>query len=106
MYEDKTEKCTLLLKKITFDFKKELNKEEEKRKGKIAKRSFGLIFNRVRNNKDNIKKKTLSLRKRGKAIVIHQRYIIYERPACKNLKACYYTVLKIALKGGASSACT
>ena len=32
----------------------------------MAKRSFGLIFNKVRNNKDNIKKKNLILKEKKK----------------------------------------
>ena len=38
---------------------------------------------------------------------MYEKCIIYERPACKNLKMCYYAFLKIAPKGGeASSAVT
>ena len=82
------------------DFKKELDKVKEKGKGRVAKGFFGLIFDKVRNNKDSIKKKTSSLRKRERAIIIHQRCIICERPTCKKLKTYYYTFLKIAPKGG------
>ena len=53
------------------DFKKELNKIKKKGKGKVAKGFFGLTFNGVKNNKDNIKKKTLSLKKRERAIIIY-----------------------------------
>ena len=82
------------------DFKSELDKIKEKGKGRVAKESFGLTFNRVKNNKDSIEKKTLSLRKREKVIIIHQRYIVCERPIYKNLKAYYYAFLKIAPKRG------
>ena len=71
MYKDKIEKCTLLFRKIMFDFKKKLDKKKEKGKGKVVKRSFGFIFNGVRDNKDSIKKKALFLRKRERAIIIH-----------------------------------
>ena len=91
---------TLLFKKIISDFKKELNKIEKEGKGRVTKGFFGLIFDGVRNNKDSIKRKTLSLRKREKVIIIHQRCIIYEKPTYKKLKACYYAFFKIALKGG------
>ena len=53
------------------DFKKKLDKIKEKGKGRVIKGFFGPIFNEVRNNKDNIKKKTLSLRKRERVIIIH-----------------------------------
>ena len=62
---------TLLFKKVIFNFKKKLNKIKKKGKGKVAKGFFGLIFDGVRDNKDNTKKKTLSLRKRERAIIIH-----------------------------------
>ena len=64
MYKDKIEKCTLLFKKVMSDFKKELNKEKEKGKSKVAKGFFGLIFDEVKDNKDGIKKKTSSSRKK------------------------------------------
>ena len=54
-----------------FDFKKEFDKVKEKGKGKVAKGSFGLTFNEVKDNKNSIKKKTLSLRKKEKAIIIY-----------------------------------
>ena len=57
MYKNKIKKYTLLFKKVTSDFKKELDKEEKKRRGRVAKESFGLIFNKVKNNKNGIKKK-------------------------------------------------
>ena len=82
------------------DFKKKLDKIKEKGRGKVAKGFFGPTFDGVKNNKDNIKKKALSLRKREKAIIIHQRCIVCERPICKNLKTYYYTFLKIVPKGG------
>ena len=53
------------------DFKKKFNKVKEKGKGRVAKRSFGLTFDGVRDDKDNIKKKALFLRKREKAIIIY-----------------------------------
>ena len=62
---------TLLIKKVMSDFQKKFNKVKEKGKGKMAKGFFGLIFNGVRDNKDSIKKKTSSLRKREKAIIIY-----------------------------------
>ena len=71
VYEEKIETGTLLFKKVMSDFKKEFNKVKEKGKGRVAKRFFGLTFDGVRNNKDNIKRKALSLRKRKRAIIIH-----------------------------------
>ena len=71
VYEEKIKAGTLLFKKVAFDFKKELNKIKEKGRGRVAKGSFGLTFNRVRNNKDSIKKKALSLRKKERAIIIY-----------------------------------
>ena len=53
------------------DFKKKLDKIKKKGKGKVAKGFFGLTFDGVRNNKDSIKKKTLSLRKKERVIIIH-----------------------------------
>ena len=53
------------------DFEKKLDKVKEKSRGRVAKKSFGLTFNGVRNNKNNIKKKTLSLKKKERAIIIH-----------------------------------
>ena len=66
----------------------------------MAKEFFSLTFDKVKNNKDSTKKKALSLRKRERAIIIYQRYIICERPIYKNLKAYYYAFPKIAPKGG------
>ena len=66
----------------------------------MAKGSFGLTFNGVRDNKDSTEKKALSLRKKEKAIIIHQRCIICKKPTCKKLKTYYYAFLKIAPKGG------
>ena len=106
MCKNKIEKCTLLFKKVMSDFKKKLDKEKEKGKGKVAKESFGLTLDRVRDNKNSIEKKTLSLSKRERVIIIHQRCIICKRPACKNLKAYYYAFPEIAPKGGAPSART
>ena len=71
VYEEKIEAGTLLFKKVVFDFKKELDKVKEKGKGKVAKGSFGLTFDKVRDNKDNIKRKASSLRKRERAIIIY-----------------------------------
>ena len=53
------------------DFKKKLNKVKEKGKGKVIKGFFGPTFDEMRNNKDSTKKKTLSLRKRKRVIIIH-----------------------------------
>ena len=72
----------------------------------MAKGSFSLTFNGVKDDKDSTKEKALSSRKKERAIMIHQKCIIYERPACKNLKAYYYTFLKITPKREALSACT
>ena len=106
MYKDKMKECILLFKKVASDFKKELNKEKEKGKGKVAKGSFGLTFNKVRDKKDGIKRKALSSRKNKRAIIMHQKYIICKKSLCKNLKTYYYAFPKIALKGGALSART
>ena len=84
-----------------FDFEKELNKDAEKDKGKVVKGAFSLTFNKIRDNKESIKKKTLFLKKRERVIIIHQMCIICKRPACKKLKACYYTFPEIVFKGGA-----
>ena len=62
---------TFLFRKVVSDFKKELDKVKEKGKGRVAKGSFGLTFDGVRDNKDNIKKKALSLRKRERVIIIY-----------------------------------
>ena len=53
------------------DFKKEFDKIKEKGKGRVAKGFFGLTFDGVRNDKDSIKRKTLSLRKKERAIIIY-----------------------------------
>ena len=53
------------------DFKKELDKVKKEDKGRVAKGSFGLTFDEVRDNKDSIKKKASSLRKKERAIIIH-----------------------------------
>ena len=71
VYKEKIKAGTLLFKKVVSDFKKELNKIKKKGKGRVAKGFFGLTFNEVRDNKDNIKKKTSSLRKRERVIIIH-----------------------------------
>ena len=57
LYKEKIETCTLLFKKVVFDFKKKLDKNAEECRGQVAKGFFGLTFNKVRDNKDNIKKK-------------------------------------------------
>ena len=53
------------------DFKNKFNKIKEKGKGKVAKGFFGLTFDKVKNNKDGIKRKTSSSRKREKVIIMH-----------------------------------
>ena len=53
------------------DFEKEFDKVKEEGRGKVAKGFFDLTFDEVRDNKDSIKKKTLSLRKKERAIIIH-----------------------------------
>ena len=53
------------------DFKKELDKIKEKGKGKVAKGFFDPTFDGVRDNKDSIKKKASSLRKRERVIIIY-----------------------------------
>ena len=53
------------------DFEKKLDKIKKKGKGRVAKGFFGLTFNEVKNNKNNIKKKTSSLRKKKKTITIY-----------------------------------
>ena len=59
------------LKKIISDFKKELDKIKKMGKGRVIKGFFGLTFNGVKDNKDNIKKKTLFLKKRKRVVIIH-----------------------------------
>ena len=71
VYKEKIETGTLLFRKVMFDFKKEFDKVKEKGKGKVVKGFFGLTFDGVRNDKDSIKKKALSLRKRERAIIIY-----------------------------------
>ena len=71
IYKHKIKADTLLFRKIVYNFKKKFNKIKEKGKGKVAKGFFSLTFNEIRNNKDNIKRKTLSLRKRERAIIIY-----------------------------------
>ena len=53
------------------DFKKKFNKIKKKCKDKVVKGFFGLTFNGVKNDKDNIKRKALFLRKRERVIIIH-----------------------------------
>ena len=53
------------------DFERELDKVKEEGKGRVAKGFFGLTFNGVRNNKDNIKRKALFLKKRERVIIIY-----------------------------------
>ena len=98
VYEEKIEAGTLLFKKVMSDFKKEFNKIKEKGKGRVVKGFFGLTFDKVKNNKNNTKRKASSLRKKEKAIIIYQRYIIYKRPTYKKLEVYYYTFPKIAPK--------
>ena len=71
VYEEKIKAGTLLFKKIMSNFEKEFDKVKEKGKGRVVKGSFGLTFDGVKNDKDNIKRKALSLRKRKRAIIIH-----------------------------------
>ena len=71
VYEEKIEAGTLLFKKVMFDFKKKLDKIKEKGRGRVAKGFFGPTFDEVRDNKDSIKRKALSLRKRKRAIIIY-----------------------------------
>ena len=71
VYEEKIKAGTLLFRKVVSDFEKELDKIKEKGRGKVAKGSFGLTFDKVRNDKDNIEKKALSSRKRERVIIIH-----------------------------------
>ena len=54
-----------------FDFEKEFDKVKEKGKDKVVKGFFGLTFDGVKDDKNSIKRKALSLRKREKAIIIH-----------------------------------
>ena len=88
------------------DFENKLDKIKEKGRGRVAKGFFGPTFDGVRDNKDSIKRKALSLRKRERVIIIYQRCIICKRPTCKKLKACYYAFFKIAPKRRAPLACT
>ena len=71
VYKEKIETGTLLFKKVMSDFKKELDKVKEKGKGRVAKGFFGPTFNGVRDDKDSIERKALSLRKRERAIIIY-----------------------------------
>ena len=71
IYKEKIETGTLLFRKVMSNFKKKLDKVKKKGKGRMAKGFFGLTFNEVRDNKDSIKKKTSSLRKRERAIIIY-----------------------------------
>ena len=100
VYEEKIKAGTLSFRKVASDFEKELDKVEEEGRSRVAKGFFGLTFDGVRDDKDSIKRKALSLRKRERAIIIHQRCIVCERPICKKLKACYYAFPEIAPKGG------
>ena len=104
LYEEKIKACALLFKRIASDFEKNLDKDAEEEKSRVAKGSFDPTFDGVRDNKDSIKKKALFSRKREKAIIIHKKCIIYKRPAYKNLEAYYYAFPKIAPKRRAPSA--
>ena len=53
------------------DFENKLDKIKKKGKGKVAKGFFGLTFNKIKNNKNSIKKKTSFLKKRKRVIIIH-----------------------------------
>ena len=107
LYKEKIKTCTFSFEKVVSNFKKKkLNKEAKKGKSKVAKKIFCLTFDGVRNNKDNIERKALILRKRERAIIIHQKCIINKRPVYKKLKACYYAFPNITLKGGAPLART
>ena len=53
------------------DFENKLDKIKKKGKGKVVKGFFNPTFDGVRNNKNSIKRKTLSLRKRERAIIIY-----------------------------------
>ena len=53
------------------DFEKKLDKEKEKDKGRVAKGLFGFTFDGVRDDKNSIKRKALSSRKRERVIIIH-----------------------------------
>ena len=52
-------------------FENELNKIKEKSKGKVVKGFFGPTFDGLRDDKDSIKRKILSLRKRERVIIIY-----------------------------------
>ena len=71
VYKEKIEAGTLLFKKVISDFKKEFDKVKKKGKGRVVKRFFSLTFDEVRDDKDSIKRKALSLRKRERAIIIY-----------------------------------
>ena len=71
VYKKKIKAGTLLFKKVMSDFKKEFDKIKEKGRGRVAKGFFGLTFDGVRDNKDSIKKKASSLRKRNRIIIIY-----------------------------------
>ena len=71
VYEEKIEAGTLSFRKVISNFKKKLNKIKEKGKGRVAKGFFSLTFDGVRDNKDSIKRKASSLRKRERVIIIY-----------------------------------
>ena len=71
VYKEKIEAGTFLFKKVISDFKKKLDKIKEEGRGKVAKGFFGPTFDEIRNNKNSIKKKALSLRKRERVIIIY-----------------------------------
>ena len=106
LYKDKVKNYTLSFKKVISNFDNKLDNIEKEGKGRVAKGAFGPTFDGVRNNKNGIKRKTLSSRKRERVIIIHQKCIICKRPAYKVLKAYYYACPKIAPKRGAPSART
>ena len=70
MYKNKIETCTLLLRKVILNFKKEFDKEMEKGKGKMAKALFGLTLDGVKDDKDSTKRKALSSRKGVRVIIL------------------------------------
>ena len=66
-----------------FNFKNKFDKVKEKGKGKVAKKFFGLTFNGVRDNKDNTKRKALSLRKKERVM---SRGELYASKWCRGMK--------------------
>ena len=104
MYKKDINACTLLFKIVMSYFKKELDKNVNATRGTMTKEAFGLTFDGVRDNKESTENKTLSLKKRKRAIIIYKKCIVYKKPMYKKLKAYYYTFPKIVFKRGASLA--